>query len=104
VGAEGPRLNDYLSLKDDHCEVMEFRSHMMEFRSHMLRDTFAVEMLLAGVPLEKVSKLLGHRSIAITERYYAKWAKSRLRQLEGDVIAAMRRMGATVTMDAAMGL
>ena len=98
------RLNDYLSLKDDDCEVMEFRSHMMEFRSHMLRDTFAVEMLLAGVPLEKVSKLLGHRSIAITERYYAKWAKSRLRQLEGDVIAAMRRMGATVTMDAAMGL
>ncbi len=30
----------------------------LKFRSHMLRDTFAVEMLLAGVPLEKVSKLL----------------------------------------------
>ncbi len=85
------RLNDYLSLTDDD-------GGPTEFRSHMLRDTFAVEMLLAGVPLEKVSKLLGHRSIAITERYYAKWAKSRLRQLEGDVIAAMRRMGAMVTV------
>ncbi len=29
---------------------------------HMLRDTFAVEMLLAGVPLVQVSMLLGHKS------------------------------------------
>ncbi len=70
----------------------------MDFRSHMLRDTFAVEMLLAGVPLEKVSKLLTHESVTTTERYYAKWTTSRRQQLEDEAIVAMRKMGATVTM------
>ena len=35
--------------------------------SHRLRDTFAVECLLAGVPLERVSILLGHSTIKVTE-------------------------------------
>jgi integrase len=64
----------------------------------MLRDTFAMEMLLAGVPLEEVSRLLTHASVSMTERYYAKWTTSRRQQLEEDAIAAMRRMGATVTL------
>jgi site-specific recombinase XerD len=83
------RLNRHLSLVNENGEPMEFRSHM-------LRDTYAVEMLLAGVPLEKVSKLLSHKSIVVTERYYARWVKSRLRQLEGDVVTAMLKMGASV--------
>jgi site-specific recombinase XerD len=82
------RLNDYLSFTNEAGEPMQFRSHM-------LRDTFAVEMLLAGVPLEKVSKLLTHESVTMTERYYAKWTSSRRQQLEDEAIAAMRRMGAT---------
>jgi len=36
---------------------------------HMFRDTFAVELLLAGVPLDQVSLLLGHSSVKITERH-----------------------------------
>jgi len=83
------RLNNYLSLVNENGEPMEFRSHM-------LRDTVAVKMLLAGVPLEKVSRLLSHKSIVVTERYYAKWVKSRLRQLEDDAVAAMHKMGAKV--------
>lgn len=43
----------------------------------MFRDTFAVEMLLAGVPLEQVSILLGHKSVKITEKHYAPWVKAR---------------------------
>src|SRR5215472_4322793 len=42
---------------------------------HMFRDTFAVEMLLAGVPLEQVSILLVYKSVKITERHYAPWVK-----------------------------
>jgi integrase/recombinase XerD len=34
---------------------------------HMMRDTFAVEYLLAGMPLEEVSRLLGHSSVLITQ-------------------------------------
>lgn len=53
--------------------------HMM---SHRLRDTFAVDMLENGVPLEEVSKLLGHESIRTTERSYAKWVKGRQDRLD----------------------
>jgi integrase/recombinase XerD len=45
--------------------------------SHRLRDTFAVDLLQKGVPMEEVSKLLGHESIKTTERHYAKWVKGR---------------------------
>lgn len=49
---------------------------------HMFRDTFAIELLLAGVPLDQVSLLLGHSSIKITERHYAPFVKARQEQLE----------------------
>ena len=45
--------------------------------SHRLRDTFAVDLLEKGIPMEEVSRLLGHRSIRTTERSYAKWSKGR---------------------------
>ena len=37
---------------------------------HMLRDTAAVEWLLAGVPLETVSVLLGHTDVRTTLDHY----------------------------------
>jgi integrase/recombinase XerD len=52
---------------------------------HRFRDTFAVELLLAGVPLERVSILLGHSSTRITEKHYAPWVRDRQEQLEVDV-------------------
>ncbi len=52
---------------------------------HMLRDTFAVEMLLAGVPLEQVSMLLGHKSVKVTEKHYAPWVNARQEQLAANV-------------------
>jgi integrase/recombinase XerD len=53
--------------------------------SHRFRDTFAVELLLAGVPIERVSILLGHQSVRVTERHYNPWVRSRQEQLEADV-------------------
>ncbi|MHB8391812.1 MAG: tyrosine-type recombinase/integrase [Acidobacteriaceae bacterium] len=52
---------------------------------HMFRDTFAVELLLAGVPIDQVSVLLGHSSLKITEKHYAPWVKARQEQLESSV-------------------
>jgi integrase/recombinase XerD len=49
--------------------------------SHMFRDTFAVELLLAGIPIDQVSLLLGHSSVKITEKHYAPFVKARQEQL-----------------------
>jgi integrase/recombinase XerD len=65
-----------------------FKEAKVEGRhAHRFRDTFATELLLAGVPLERVSILLGHSSIRITERHYSPWVRSRQEQLERDVRA-----------------
>ena len=53
--------------------------------AHRFRDTFAVELLLEGVPLERVSVLLGHQSTRITEKHYSPWVRARQEQLEADV-------------------
>jgi integrase/recombinase XerD len=55
---------------------------------HMFRDTFAVEILLAGVPIDQVSILLGHASIRITEKHYSPWVRARQDQLEKSVQSA----------------
>jgi integrase len=52
---------------------------------HRFRDTFAVELLLAGIPLERISILLGHSSIRVTERHYSPWIRARQEQLEADL-------------------
>jgi site-specific recombinase XerD len=54
--------------------------------SHRLRDTFAVDLLQKGIPLEEVSKLLGHESIKTTERHYAKWIQGRQDRLNSLVV------------------
>jgi integrase len=53
--------------------------------AHRFRDTFAVELLKAGVPMERVSVLLGHSSIKVTEKHYSPWVRARQEQLEADV-------------------
>lgn len=53
--------------------------------AHRFRDTFAVESLPAGTPLEQVGALLGHSSIKITEHHYSPWVKARQEQLEASV-------------------
>jgi integrase len=51
----------------------------------MFRDTFAVELLLAGNPIDQVSLLLGHSSVKITERHYAPFCRARQQQLTAAV-------------------
>jgi integrase/recombinase XerD len=59
-----------------------------DFHSHRLRDTFAVRLLEAGVPMEQVSKALGHTSIKTTEKYYAPWNKTRQDRLDAELSKA----------------
>ncbi len=54
--------------------------------AHRFRDTFAVELLKAGTPIERVSILLGHSSVKITEQSYAPWNRARQEQTEADVM------------------
>jgi integrase/recombinase XerD len=59
--------------------------------AHRFRDTFAVELLLASIPIERVSILLGHQSVRITEKHYSPWVRSRQEQLEADLESAWKR-------------
>lgn len=59
--------------------------------AHRFRDTFSVELLQAGVPIERVSVLLGHQSVRITEKHYSPWTRSRQEQVEADLQRAWDR-------------
>jgi integrase/recombinase XerD len=53
--------------------------------AHRFRHTFATDLLLAGVPLDRVATLLGHTNSKITEKHHAPWIRARQEQLEADV-------------------
>lgn len=65
-----------------------FKAAGIQGHSHMLRHTFSVELLKAGVDIRKVSKALGHSSVTITERYYAKWNRAQQEILDADLKTA----------------
>ena len=58
---------------------------------HRFRDTFACELLQEGVPIKDVSMLLGHRSVQVTERFYAPYVRGRQEALERHVERALAR-------------
>jgi integrase/recombinase XerD len=53
---------------------------------HQLRDLYAVSLLERDIPMEKVSKALGHKKIDTTERHYAPWVPALQARLD-DVLA-----------------
>jgi integrase len=59
--------------------------------AHRFRDTFATELLLVGVPMDRVVTLLGHQSVKVTEKFYAAWTAERQRQAEADLERAWER-------------
>lgn len=48
--------------------------------AHVFRHTAAVWMAEAGVPMEEISQYLGHRSVEITRRVYARFSPTYLRK------------------------
>ena len=58
------KMNGYLKEVGDLCEVSK------EITFHMARHTFATSVTLTnGVPIETVSKMLGHKNIQTTQHY-----------------------------------
>jgi len=49
-----------------------------EFSFHCLRHTFAAHLLTRGVPIYKVSKMLGHSTARVTEEHYGHLDKTEL--------------------------
>jgi integrase len=47
---------------------------------HVLRHTAAVHMVESGVPLEEVAQYLGHTSVSVTYRVYARFSPTHLRR------------------------
>lgn len=66
-------------------ETVFEKAHVPDGHIHRFRDTFAVELLLKGVPIEQVSVLLAHSSLKVTEKHYSPWVKARQEQLEKSV-------------------
>jgi integrase len=60
-------------------------------KSHRFRDSFAVDLLSRGVALETVSILLGHQNIAVTQKHYSPWVRSRQEALERAVRSVWNR-------------
>jgi site-specific recombinase XerD len=60
-----------------------------KFSSHCFRHTYAVELLKSGVDIRTVSKALGHKSLQVTERFYAKWNKSQQDKMDDTLRSAL---------------
>jgi len=52
----------------------------LDITPHVLRHTVATQLAQKNVPMTQISRLLGHRSTAITEKVYAKFSPDFCRQ------------------------
>lgn len=58
----------FKDVKKSWINVLD-RARIKEFRWHDMRHDFASQLVIRNVSIQKVSKLLGHRSIKTTQRY-----------------------------------
>ena len=58
--------------------------------SHRFRHRFAVALLESGVDIRVVSKALGHKSLAVTERHYAAWSTKQQAKMEKEIAMAWK--------------
>ena len=80
--AYAARLSDYVvefggervgSIRTGFAAAVKRAGIGRKIGPHDLRHTAAVKMLERGVPIEKVSQYLGHSSVAVTFRIYARY-------------------------------
>ena len=77
------KMNEYLKEIADRCEIHK----KMTF--HTARHTFATTITLTnGVPIETVSKMLGHKTLRTTQRYAKildKWVREAMKHLRNSL-------------------
>ena len=76
------RMNSYLKEIADVCGINK------NLTFHMARHTFATMMLTKGVPVESVSKMLGHSSITTTQLY----ARITNKKIENDMLMVSKKL------------
>ena len=76
------RMNSYLKEIADVCGINK------NLTFHMARHTFATMMLTKGVPVESVSKMLGHSSITTTQLY----ARITNKKIENDMLTVSKKL------------
>lgn len=83
--AHGARTSDYViewggrplkSIKRSFAEAAR-AAKLVDITPHVLRHSAAVAMIQAGVPLQQISQFLGHTTIKVTERVYARFSPDR---------------------------
>jgi integrase/recombinase XerD len=87
----------------DLFKVADLRDELgrpIRCHSHKLRNTFAAFALASGVPLEHVSRALGHDSIKTTEKSYAKWIRDRQVLVVNSLAASWSRQRKLVSIEA----
>lgn len=77
------KMNAYLKEIGDLCGIKR------PLTTHLARHTFATMSLSKGVPIETVSKMLGHNKIQTTQIY----AKITNKKLEADMLALSSKLG-----------
>ncbi|NCB83675.1 MAG: site-specific integrase [Bacteroidia bacterium] len=77
------KMNAYLKEIGDLCGIKRLLT------THLARHTFATMSLSKGVPIETVSKMLGHNKIQTTQIY----AKITNKKLEADMLALSAKLG-----------
>ena len=79
------KMNSYLKEIADRCEIKK------NLTFHMARHTFATTVTLSnGVPIESVSKMLGHRSLKTTQ-HYAKILDGKLSEDMGELSKRLQK-------------
>ena len=85
------KLNSYLKEIADICGIKK------NLTFHLARHTFATMSLSKGVPIESVSKMLGHTNIKTTQLY----ARITNKKIEHDMDELVDKLG---TFNTALGI
>lgn len=85
-----PNLRDNTIVDYEIKQLAKKAGITKHIKFHMSRSSFAVELIRRKVPIETISKLLGHSSIVITLNHYAEILDS----MKSDAIHALPKIAA----------